>query len=211
MKIIQMLVGQMSVFAYIVGCEQTGEAVVIDPAGNEDDIVAKAGQEGLKIKKILNTHGHGDHACGNKRLKDLTGAELLVHEADHGLLTSNHSAQFISSLGCEPTPAADAGFKHGDKITVGSEVSLEVIHTPGHTQGSCCFLAQGNLFTGDTLFVGAVGRTDLPGGSWEKLKRSIHDRILTLPDDTIIWPGHNYGPSPKSTVALERSGNPYLR
>ena len=211
MKLIQMLVGHMSVFAYILGCEKTGDALVIDPAGDEADIFARAEAEGLQIKKILNTHGHGDHSCGNKRLKDLSGAALLVHSADHGLLTSPGSAQFISSLGCEPTPAADAGFSHGDEITLGEEIKIKVIHTPGHTPGSCCFLCSGNLFTGDTLFVGGVGRTDLPGGSWEQLSNSIKTRILTLPDDTVIWPGHNYGASQSSTVARERASNPYLR
>ncbi len=211
MKIIQMLVGQMSVFAYVVGCEQTGEALVIDPAGDEEGIHSRAMQEGLEIKKILNTHGHGDHSCGNKRLKDLTGADLLVHSADLGLLTSAHTAQFIRSLGCPPTPAPDAVLGHADEITVGQEVKIKVIHTPGHTPGSCCFLCEGNLFTGDTLFVSGVGRTDLPGGSWEQLLNSLQTRILTLPGETVIWPGHHYGPSKSSTVERERTGNPYLR
>ena len=210
MKLIQMMVGQMSVFAYILGCEQTGDALVIDPAGNEEDIVKRAQDEGLAIKKILNTHGHGDHTCGNKRLKELTGAPILIHSLDARKMTDPGSVQFVRSLGHEPSPPPDQTVEHGDKIEAGQEVRLKVIHTPGHTPGCVCYYAPGHVFTGDTLFVGGVGRTDLPGGSWSQLQNSIQSRLFTLPAETVIWPGHHYGARPSTTVGSERDSNPYL-
>lgn len=211
MKIIQILVGQMEVYAYLVGCEQTGQALVIDPAGNEDRIARQATREGLTITAIVNTHGHPDHTCGNQRMKELTGAPILVHADDAGPMVSREAQQFAAMLGCPATPPADRTFVDGDLISAGQEVSLKVIHTPGHTPGSVCLYTPGNLFTGDTLFVGAVGRTDLPGGSWSRMLASIENRILTLPPDTVVWPGHHYGPTPSSTVAEERDHNPFLR
>jgi len=112
-------------------------------------------------------------------------------------------------LGFTPSPSADVLLEDGDTISFGNS-ELTVLHTPGHSPGGICLYVENNLFTGDTLFVGAVGRTDLPGGSMETLLRSIKDRILSLPDETIIWPGHDYGRSPKSTIALEKSHNPYI-
>lgn len=211
MKVIQLLVGQMQVFAYLVGCEKTGEAVVIDPAGNEEVIVAKAQENGLKIVKIVNTHAHPDHTCGNAKLKKLTGAPIIIHEDDAAAMTSPHSLDFARMLGCNELPPADQTVTDGDTITAGEEVKLKVLSTPGHSAGCICLYTPGHVFTGDTLFVGGVGRTDLPGGSWPKMLGSIKSRILTLPDDTIVWPGHHYGLAPKSTVKEERESNDFLR
>ncbi len=211
MKILQLLVGQMAVYSYVVGCEQTGEALLIDPAGEERQVVEEARRHGLTITKIVNTHGHPDHTCGNSLAKELTGAPILVHQDDAGTMVSESARQFAQMLGCAGTPPADQTIADGERIEVGREVSLEVIHTPGHSPGSICLYSAGHLFTGDTLFVGGVGRTDLPGGSWSKMLSSITNRILTLPDETIIWPGHDYGPSSTSTVKYERESNPYLR
>ncbi len=211
MKIVQMLVGQMAVFAYLVGCEETGQAVVIDPAGEEERIKAEADRQGLTIVKIVNTHGHPDHTCGNARMKELTGAPIVVHQADAQAMVSPDAEQFARMLGCAGTPPADQTVEDGDHITAGKEVDLVVLHTPGHTQGCICLHTPGHVFTGDTLFVGGVGRTDLPGGSWPLMLKSIQERILTLPDDTVVWPGHHYGPAPKSTVKTERESNPFLR
>jgi glyoxylase-like metal-dependent hydrolase (beta-lactamase superfamily II) len=210
MKIIQMLVGQMGVFAYLVGCDKTGEALVIDPAGDEDEIMAEAEKNGLAIKKIVNTHAHADHTCGNFRLRQLTGAPVMVHEADARLMTGARAVQFSQMLGCTPTPPADQTVKDGDVITAGQEVHLTVLHTPGHSPGCMCLYTPGNVFTGDTLFVGGVGRTDLPGGSWPQMLGSIENRILTLPEDTIVWPGHHYGHAPRSTVKQEKETNSFL-
>ena len=211
MKIIQMLVGQMAVFAYLVGCEKTGEAVVIDPAGNEEQIVKRAQEEGLKIVKIVNTHAHPDHTCGNFQLKELTNAPVIVHQADAAAMTSPHSLEFARMLGCSSIPEPDQTVEDGDIITAGEEVALKVLSTPGHSDGCICLYTPGHVFTGDTLFVGGVGRTDLPGGSFGKMLGSIKDKILTLPDETIVWPGHHYGPAPRSTVKQERDMNEFLR
>jgi len=211
MIIEQLLVGQMAVFAYLVGCEETGQALVIDPGGEEQRIVSHARSHGLDIVMIVNTHGHADHTCGNAGVKELTGAKIVIHEADVPAMTSAHSAEFSRMLGCTPTPPPDQTVEDGEVIAVGEQVRLEVIHTPGHSPGCICLYTPGNVFTGDTLFVGGVGRTDLPGGSWPQMLRSIKERVLTLPDDTVVWPGHHYGPEPRSTIRRERLGNPFLR
>jgi glyoxylase-like metal-dependent hydrolase (beta-lactamase superfamily II) len=211
MQIVQLLVGQMAVFAYLVACEETSQACVIDPAGNEDQIKSEADKRGWTITKIINTHGHPDHTCGNARLKQLTDAAIVVHQADAESMVSASAKDFARMLGCAGTPPADETVSDGDHIQVGREVDLEVLHTPGHTPGCICLYTPGHVFTGDTLFVGGVGRTDLPGGSGSQMLESIRQRVLSLPDDTQVWPGHHYGEAPNSTVAQERSGNPFLR
>ncbi len=208
MIIKQMIVGHMEVCCYMVGCPQTRKAVLIDPAGNEDKVVAAARSLELEVQYIVNTHGHPDHTCGNRRIKELTGAKIVMHELDDDFFRDSNFGMF-QQMGFEPTPPADIRVKDGDTIAVGN-VSLRVIHTPGHTPGAICLYGEGNLFTGDTLFVGAVGRTDLPGGSLETLLKSIKERILPLPEETIVWPGHNYGVSPTSTLREEKETNPYI-
>ncbi|HRT71471.1 MAG TPA: MBL fold metallo-hydrolase, partial [Syntrophales bacterium] len=162
-----------------------------------------------RVKYIVNTHGHVDHISGNQEMKKKTGALIVVHEADADMLVST-PAMVLRMFGAKPSPPADITVSDGDTIAVGSVV-LEVLHTPGHTPGGICLYTDGYVFTGDTLFVGAVGRTDLPGGSWTVMYRSIKEKILTLPDDTIVLPGHNYGSSPTSTVGREKRTNPFLR
>jgi hydroxyacylglutathione hydrolase len=204
----QMEVGRFAIFAYLVGDESTGEALVIDPAADAHRILTEAGKKGLKIKYIVNTHSHVDHIMGNKQMKDLTGAEIVIHEKESGNL-AEESSYTMSMFGAEASPPADITVKEGDFITVG-KVSLEVIHTPGHSPGSISLHANGIVFTGDTLFVGAVGRTDLEGGSWHTLVSSIRAKLFTLPDATVVLPGHNYGASPKSTIGIEKVSNPYV-
>ncbi len=210
MNIEQMLVGQMAVFCYIVSCPDTKEAVVIDPGGNEEDVVRRIKEKGLNLKYIVNTHVHGDHTCGNARVKALTGAQIIIHELDSPFLGLAVGQEMFARLGHAPSPPADITVKHSDRIVSG-KVSLEVIHTPGHSPGGICLLAEGNLFTGDTLFVGGIGRTDLPGCSHTDFMKSIKEKLLPLPDDTIVWPGHDYGPSPSSTIGLEKIANPWVR
>ncbi|RJX29762.1 MAG: MBL fold metallo-hydrolase, partial [Desulfarculus sp.] len=148
MKVIQMLVGQMGVFAYLVGCEATGEAVAIDPAGDEEQIVARAQAEGLKIVKIVNTHTHADHTCGNTKIKELTGAPIIAHEADAPHMDNAHNQSFAQMLGCSRLLPADETVKDGDVITAGQEVKLQVLHTPGHSPGCICLYTPGHVFTG---------------------------------------------------------------
>ena len=188
MLIKQLEIGYMDNFCYIVGCEKTRKALVIDPGRDVDRIVSAAEKQGLEIEAIVNTHAHGDHTAGNAELKSLTGAKIFIHALD--------AAGY---------PKADVFLKDEKTLQLGA-ITFEVIHTPGHTPGGICLHAQGNLFTGDTLFVGDSGRTDLPGGDRPTLGKSIR-RLMQLPDDTIIWPGHDYGPTPTSTIGWEKRNN----
>jgi hydroxyacylglutathione hydrolase len=146
---------------------------------------------------------------GNEEMKRKTGAKIIIHEKDAPSLT-RIPASMLSMFGGRPSPPADQTVKDGDLIQVGN-LKLKVLHTPGHTPGGICLHTDGKVFTGDTLFVGAVGRTDLPGGSWETMLRSIKEKLLTLPDETIVYPGHNYGSAPSSTIQQERLHNPFLK
>lgn len=210
MEVEQVKVGQMVVFSYIVSCTETKEALIIDPGGDEKLLAEKVKQKGLTLKYIVNTHGHSDHTCGNAKLKSLTGAKIIMHEIDDKLFRSKEAVAMGRGMGFEPSPAADITVKDGDEIKIG-KVTLKVLHTPGHTPGGICLLAEGQVFTGDTLFVGGIGRTDLPGSDNRQFMNAIRDKLVTLPDETIVWPGHDYGPRPSSTISLEKIANPWVR
>jgi glyoxylase-like metal-dependent hydrolase (beta-lactamase superfamily II) len=199
----------MAVFAYIVGDPETGEGLVIDPAAAVDGIIKAAKENNIRIKYIVNTHGHVDHMTGNAEMKTKTGAQIIVHKDDAELLMFTPAAVFRLH-GAERSPYPDIIVNDGDDIRVGN-ISLKVIHTPGHTQGGISLYTEGYVFTGDALFVEAVGRTDFPGGSWLVLRHSIMEKLFTLPDDTKVMPGHNYGRMPSSTIGHEKMYNPYLR
>ncbi len=207
MIIKQIIVGSMSVCCYVIGCSETKVGAVVDPGGSEEKIMAAVRDEGLQIKYIINTHGHPDHVCGNGRLKEATGALIVMHEADAKFFAQDDTKQYFSMLGLPESPPPDKLVKDGDILKMG-QIKLEVIFTPGHTPGGICLYNSPNVFTGDTLFVGGVGRTDFPGGSPELLQRSIHERLLSLPDDTIVWPGHGYG-GDSSTIGTEKRANPF--
>ncbi|HEY3278044.1 MAG TPA: MBL fold metallo-hydrolase [Syntrophorhabdaceae bacterium] len=208
MYVKQIEVGGFAVFAYIVACKKTNEALVIDPAADGERLLKEATDKGYTIKYIVNTHSHVDHIMGNKRMKDLTDAKIIIHEIEAMSLT-NQSHSLMASFGAEPSPPADKTVKDGDEIIIG-ETSLTVLHTPGHSPGSISLYHNGIVFTGDTLFVGGVGRTDLAGGSWETLVKSVHGKLFTLPDETVVASGHNYGETPKSTIEHEKAFNPYV-
>ncbi|HOW55483.1 MAG TPA: MBL fold metallo-hydrolase [Syntrophorhabdaceae bacterium] len=204
----QMEVGSFAIFAYIVACKTTKEALVIDPAADCERILGETQSRGYTIKYIVNTHCHIDHIMGNKRMKDLTGAQIIIHEIEAPALT-HQSEHSFRMFGGEPSPPADIAVRDGDVITIG-ESSLKVLHTPGHSPGSICLYHNGMVFTGDTLFVGSVGRTDLDGGSTQTLVTSVHQKLFALPDDTIVAPGHNYGDSTRSTIGHEKIYNPFV-
>lgn len=210
MEFEQIRVGFMAVFCYLIWCERTCEALVIDPAGDEERIAGRISEKDLELKYIVNTHGHGDHTCGNEKMKKLTGAEIIMHRADDELFNSEEGREMARSWGFTPSPHADMTVDEGDEIQVG-DVSLKVVHTPGHSPGGICLLSNGYLFTGDTLFVGSIGRTDLPGASMHQFMRAIREKLLVLPRETVVLPGHDYGDRPTSTIGAEIVTNPWLR
>ena len=205
----QLEVGRLAVFAYLLGAETGGEGLVIDPADDVDQIIDLAKRQKITIKYIVNTHAHVDHIMGNDEMKRKTGAQIVIHEEDAPLLTRTPKSM-LSMFGGRPSPPADVTVKEGDQIQIGN-LALKVLHTPGHSPGGMCLHLDNVVFTGDTLFVGGVGRTDLPGGSWMLMLRSIQTKLLTLPDETIVYPGHNYGPAPTSTIKKERLYNAFLQ
>lgn len=209
MFIQQMQVGHMAVFAYLVGDPVTGDALVIDPADNAHEILAEASKNKLRINSIVNTHGHVDHIGGNAQMKKLTGAKIIIHEDDAFMLTST-PAGMLRMFGATQSPPADLLVSDGQIISAGN-IELKVLHTPGHSPGGMCLYTPGYVFTGDTLFVEAVGRTDLPGGSWQTMYQAIKTKLFTLPDDTKVLLGHNYGRTPTSTIGHEKLHNPSVR
>ena len=209
MLVKQIQVGQMVVFAYLIGDPVTGDSLVIDPADNVEEIIAEAKKNNLNINYIVNTHGHVDHIGGNADMKKLTGAKIIIHDGDAPMLTST-PATMLRMFGARQSPPADILVKDGDIINTGN-VSLQVIHTPGHSPGGMSLYTPGFVFTGDTLFVEAVGRTDLPGGSWQVMYKSIQEKLFILPDETKVMPGHNYGRTPTSTIGHEKKCNPSVR
>jgi hydroxyacylglutathione hydrolase len=208
MIIKQLIVGSMAVCCYIVACEDTKKAAVIDPGGSVEKILAEVKALGVQVEYIIATHGHPDHVDGNRRVQEATGAKIIMHELDSQFFGQREVRNYFSMLGLEPSPPTDINVKEGDTITIGN-ISLAVIHTPGHTPGGMCLYAAPDLFTGDTLFVGGIGRSDFPGGSHRELIDSIRTKLLVLPKDTVVWPGHGYGGS-KSTIGEESRSNPFL-
>lgn len=191
----------------VVGDEQTKEAIVIDPGDDIEDVMVIVQRHGLTVTRIVVTHAHIDHVGGAMKLKRLTGAPLLLNQNDYALLKMlDVQASWIGM----PAPEAvtiDASLKTGDKVRAGNLVA-DVLHTPGHTEGSIClyFSAEKKLLAGDTLFAGSIGRTDLPGGSYEKIIQSLRGPVLALPDETVVVPGHG----PLTTIGEERESNPFL-
>jgi len=203
MIIEQILVTNMAVFCYLIADENSGEAVLIDPAGDYPKIFSAVNRHNSKIKWVINTHGHFDHTSGNDYVMKKTGANLLIHESDTeklGKLTNKLLSRFLGGKG---SPKPIEYLRDGDIIEVG-RIKIRVIHTPGHSEGSISLYTDGNIFTGDTLFTEGMGRTDLGDGSQRKIMDSIRNKILSLPDDTVIWPGHHYGRFPKSTVKEQK-------
>jgi hydroxyacylglutathione hydrolase len=206
----QLEVGNFAVFCYLIGDEKTGEGLFIDPADNAQRLLTEAKSHGLnEIKYIVNTHSHVDHVMGNAEMVKKTGAKIIIHAEDAPAL-SRTPPYLLEMFGATASPPADVVVTEGDAILVG-KVSLKVIHTPGHSPGGMSLYVDGMVFTGDTLFVGSVGRTDFPGSSWDVLEASIRKKLYILPGETVVFPGHNYGSTPTSTIQYERRHNPFVR
>ncbi len=201
-------VGPLQCNCSVIGDENTREGMVIDPGDDIDDVLALIRKHNLTIKQIVITHAHIDHVGGAMKLRAATGAPILLNQNDYTLLKMlDVQATWIGM----PSPGKvdiDQSIANADTVKAGPLVAT-VLHTPGHTEGSVClyFPAENKLIAGDTLFAGSIGRTDLPGGSFDKIISSLHEKLLSLPDETIVVPGHG----PLTTIGEERESNPFLQ
>ena len=203
MLINTVVVGPLQVNCYLVGCEATHQALVVDPGADGERILAALQAHGLTLQTIVNTHGHFDHIGANRFLVEQTGARLLLHAGDLPLLRNARQHASMFGLSAELSPEPDRLLEDGDEVVVG-ELRLQVLHTPGHSPGGICLYGPGHLFVGDTLFAGSVGRTDLPGGDQEQLIAMIRTKLLPLPEATLVHPGHG----PDTDLGREKATTP---
>lgn len=206
MNLEQLSVGPLQANCYILGDEGSGEAVVIDPGGDGQMILDRVRRKSWKLTAVLNTHAHFDHTGANAVLVRETGAFLMVPGDEAKDLPQAHLAARLYGLEADPSPPADRLLFEGDEIMLGKE-KIRVLSTPGHTVGGITFLTSLGVFPGDVLFEGSIGRSDLPGGDYDTLINSIKRKILSLPDSTLVYPGHG----PATTVGRERTTNLYLQ
>ena len=200
----KLVVGPFASNCYIVGSESTKEGMIVDVGAEADEILKSVKELGLDIKFIVLTHGHIDHIDALKQVKEATGAEASIHADDVPLLQRKSPGLMFGSS--NPPPPPDRLLKGGDSLDFGDGRFL-VLHTPGHSMGSICLMGHGVVFSGDTLFNYGIGRYDLAGGSYSQLMNSLHTKLMVLPDDTIVYPGHG----PDTTIGTERQANPFLR
>ena len=200
------VVGPLQVNCYLVGCEKSREAAVIDPGDDVERILESLKKADLKVTYIINTHEHFDHVGGNKRLHEATGAQILAHSASAEEITKISSRALLWGMRAEDSPPVDRHLKEGDLVNIGESVTLKVLSTPGHSLGSISLVGEGLAFVGDLIFAGSIGRTDFPGGDYETLIRSVREKIFPLGDDVILYSGHG----PATTVGRERATNPFF-
>jgi len=200
------VVGPIGVNCYVVSDADSGQGIIIDPGGNAEEILAYVRAEKIAVQAIINTHGHGDHIGANDAVRKATGAPLLMHAADQYMLTDAR-ANLSAFMGYQALSAPpDRLLTEGDEIAFAGG-SFRVVHTPGHSPGGICLIGEGVVFSGDTLFAESIGRCDFPGGSELELVRSVREKLLPLPDETRVYPGHG----PETTIGWERRYNPYLQ
>ncbi len=206
MIIKNIVVGPLEVNCYILGCEDSKEAAIIDPGDNADEIIRTIENEGLKPKFIINTHAHFDHIGGVKTIQDHFKIDFLLHKED-SFLVDNANEQ-ATAFGLEPIPKPEVNkYVNDDEIITLGNKSITVIYTPGHSPGCVCYYLDNTVFVGDTLFAGSIGRSDLPGGSHETLINSIKEKLFLLGDSTVVYPGHG----PSTTIADEKAHNQFLQ
>lgn len=201
-----LVVGMIQANCYLLGDEEAGEAIVIDPGGDTAVILRALQARRLKPVALVATHGHFDHVEGLAGMKRATGAPILVHKADLPLIQGMTTQGLLFGIKVEAAPPPDRFLEEGEKIPFGNH-ALSVVHTPGHSQGSVSLLIDKKVFVGDLLFAGSIGRTDLSGGNYDILIGSVRSKIFTLPDDTTVYPGHG----PATTVGVEKRTNPFFR
>jgi glyoxylase-like metal-dependent hydrolase (beta-lactamase superfamily II) len=208
--IVTLVVGSLYTNCYLVICDRTQEALIIDPGFADHEstrVLNEIGRYNARVKYVINTHGHADHVSGNMKIRERTKAQIAIHHDDaEMLIDSRRNLSEMFGLRVN-SPPPDRILRDGDEIKVGS-LKFEVIHTPGHTPGSISLYSRSEniVFTGDTLFAGSIGRTDLPGASLRKLISSIKSKLLTMPDKTVVYPGHGGA----TTIGRERIFNPFL-
>lgn len=200
-------VGPLQCNCSIVGDETTRDAMVIDPGDDIEDVLSIVSKHKLKVQQIVITHAHIDHVGGAMKIRAATGAPILLNQNDHALLKMLDVQASWIGMADPGRVEIDLSVMNGDQVKAGP-ITAQVLHTPGHTEGSIClyFQDEKRLIAGDTLFAGSIGRTDLPGGSFEKIIRSLREKVLALPDDTIVIPGHGS----TTTIGEERENNPFL-
>ena len=206
MKVETVVVGALETNCYLVYCENTLECAVVDPGADPGKIIRTIAEKEVKPVVLVNTHGHVDHVGANKDIKDHYDVPLLIHSEDVPMLQNVLLSEIAFLLGAQASPDPDSFLNEGDEVRFG-EASLRVLHTPGHSRGSVSLQGEGILLSGDTLFCGGVGRTDLPGGSWDELIRSIQEKIFTLDGKTHVYPGHG----PSTFVQQEKDVNPFVK
>jgi glyoxylase-like metal-dependent hydrolase (beta-lactamase superfamily II) len=200
-----MEVGPLAENTYIVEHAATRKGVVVDPGFEGEEILGRLAERGITLEKILLTHGHLDHVAAVRILKERTGAAIHIHPDDSERMQTAGDQGRMFGLHIENPPPPDVLLGEGDRIALGDQ-TFQVLHTPGHTPGHVTFLAGEMAFVGDLIFAGSIGRTDLPGGSYDALIRAVREKIFTLPDRTVLFPGHG----PSTTVGEERRSNPFF-
>ncbi len=200
-----LVVGALMVNCYILGSRKGGSCVVIDPGGDTDEIEKVLDEDELRVKYIMLTHGHVDHVGAVWHLESNRGGEVLMHKGDMSLLEGVEMQAMTFGLPPTGKPRVDRYIEEGDRIGV-EDILIDIIHTPGHSPGGVAYRCGKHLFVGDTLFAGAIGRTDLPGGSFEELLRSVREKLFPLGDDMNVYPGHG----PSTTIGEERLTNPFF-